>query len=570
MEENLNNNIKKEEKIELIKKAFELKNKKNYSEALDYLYQALEYENDKNDNIELLSQIGNLHYIMLNYDKALEEFHKVLAKNPHHNFSILTCYEIYIKTKQYQKALKFAQNMLESEKTSRNFYYYINVLVKLNKKQDAIEVFNSLDEEVKLDVDLLYLIATIMPDKKELLLEKIIQMDNSNVKANLELAKIAYENKQYDKVIQHCLNVEDDNPLALYYLALIEQTRKNHTRAIELLLSAIDLNNKECAKDKTCYEYDFYFDLAKAYIDICWFDEALAALKKSINLSINKKDLSSLDEKYYLTGWVLIKQNKLSNALLNLNSIKKDSKIYQNAQILTQIINLKNFDLARAKSKLEELYENEKDNLILLDTLALTYKELKLYKKAIEIYQKALELYPDSIYYMLEIIDLLIDIKDYTSALDKINSFTKVSQNCPSIYNSLARIYYRLENFDEALNAINKYIELDNNKAEAHYFKGLILNDLKRYDEAIKSLYSAINLNPNIAKYYNQMAKSYLGLKEYNNAILYAKEAIELDQGEINYKKLAYEISILIGDKRQIELFKTQLERSEKLFRLNR
>ena len=134
----------------------------------------------------------------------------------------------------------------------------------------------------------------------------------------------------------------------------------------------------------------------------------------------------------------------------------------------------------------------------------------------------------------------------------------------------MARIYYRLNKYDEALSCIEQFLRLDYNCAEAHYFKGLILNNLEEYNEAIKSIYNAIKLNPIVAKYYNQMAKSYFGLKEYENALLYSKEAIEIDPNEINYKKLAYDISVKIGNKDQIEAYKNQLKRSEKILKMQR
>ena len=66
------------------------------------------------------------------------------------------------------------------------------------------------------------------------------------------------------------------------------------------------------------------------------------------------------------------------------------------------------------------------------------------------------------------------------------------------------------------------------------------------------------------------MARSYAGIKEYQNALLYIKEAIEIEPNEINFKKQAYSISIEIGNKEQIDLFKKQLERSEKILKLKR
>ncbi len=557
----MNEEKKKKYKIELVKKAFEFKNLKKYKEAIEFLYKALEYNEDGSDDVEIYSFLGQLHLLLKNNDRALEEFQKALSLNSSHVFSLLNCFDIYYKKNELNKALKIAKFLCEIDRCAISYCKYIKALIKLNKEQEALDIFNSLNEEIKLDSDLLYLISTISKDKRKLLLKRIIQIDEYNTQANLDLAKIEFEEGNYNKVIQYCLNLDDDNPMSNYYLAMIEAKNNNFTKAIDLFFKAIKFDNNE---------HDFYFDLAKTYIDIAWLSEALVIIKKSINFSFVHNNYNNIDEKYFLMAWILIKQNKFPQALLNLSSIKKNSPLYAKAQILEQTINLKNVNLAGAKSVLEKYYKEEKNNPILLDTLAIIYKELKLHKKALEIYNEALEQYPDSIYYTLEKIDLLIDEKDYTQALDLIKKFSANCSNCPNIYNSLARIFYRLNNLDEALRCINLYLDLDKNTPESFYFKGLILNDLKNYPEAKNSLYNAIRNNPVVAKYYFQMSKSYFGLHELDNALLYIKEAIELDSGEIAYKKLAYEIALAIGNKTQIKMYENQLKRSEKILKLNR
>ncbi len=550
-----------QEKIELIKKSFEYKHQKKYKEAIEMLYKVLEYENGQEDNIEILSRLGDLYMLIGSYDRAHDQFQKILSINEKHEYSLQQCFEIYFRTNQLNKALKISSKMCEETKTTKSYHNYLRTLIALNKNQDAIAIFNTLDESIKMDSDILYLIATISEEKKPIILERIVEIDEAHISANIELATIEFDKGNYEKVISYCLNLIDDHPLALYYLARIEAHRQNHTRAVELYTKAINLD-----KD----EHDFYIDLAKSYIDISWYDEALMALKKSINLSIAKNNGADLDERHFLTAWILIKQNQPQKALLNLNSIKENSALYSKAQILIQVINLKNANSADVVLKLEKYYQEEKDNTILLDTLALAYKELKMYKKAISIYKEALELYPNSIYYALEIIDLLIDDKNYDRALELIEKIKDNCKNCPSIYNSLTRIYYRLKQLDNALNSINEYLKIDNNNAESHYFKGLILNDLEKFEEAKNSIYTAIKINPTVAKYYAQMARSYKNLKEYENALLYIKEAIEIDGNELNYKKQAYEIALNLENKEQIQLYKKQLDRSKNILKFNR
>ena len=549
----------KHEKYDLIRKSFEFKKQEKYKEAIEMLHKVLEYQNDTQDTVQILSQLGDLYLIISSYDRAFDQYNKILSLDENNNYAMQQCFELYFSQKQFDKALKFASKMCEEFKNAKSYHNYLKTLIALNEQEKAFEVFNSLDESIKLDCDILYLISTISYDKKEIVLKKVVEIEQNHLQANIDLAEIEYNRQNYNKVVSYCLNVDEENPIIYYYLGKVESIRLNHARAIQMFAKAIELDNDE---------HDFYLDLAKAYIDAAWFDEALYTIRQSINMSIAKNNNKNLDEKQFLSAWILIKQNKTSKALLNLDSIKKDSQYYTKAQILAQVINLKNSNISNVVSKLEKYYEDENDNIILLDTLA--YKELKQYKKAIEIYQNSLKKYPNSIYYNLELIDLLIDDKRHDEALALINKIGPSCDKCPTIYNSLARVYYRLKDFENALMAINKFLELDPNKAESNYFKGLILNDLEKFEEAKNSIYNAIRLNPANAKYYSQMARSYVGLKEYENALVYSKEAIEIDPNEINFKKQAYETSILIGNLTQIEIFKKQLERSEKILKLKR
>ncbi len=552
---------KKEEKIELIKKSFQFKNLKQYKEAIEMLYKALEYDEVQEDNVELLSQIGDLHILLNNRERALDEFQKALSINKNHKYSQQRCYDIYVADNNYTKALKIAKKMCDENKDAVSYKNYITALIKTEKYQEAIEVFNSLDESFKLNPDILYLISVISPEKKKFILKKVLEIDNLHKNANLDLAKIELESGNFQKAIQCCINVGDDDPRALYYLGLIEVKKHNFNSAIKLFSDAIKFDNDN---------HDIYYDLARAYMEMSWYKEALEALKKSINFSLLRKDTASLNEKYFVSGWILIKQNEYSKALLNLNLIDKSSDVYSSAQILIQTINLMKLNIAEAKAKLEKYYNQEKDNPLLLDALAYIYKELKLYSKAIQVLKRSLRLYPDSISNMLELIDLLIDDKRYEEAIEYIDRVKFINENCVSIYNSLARIYYRLKDLPEALSAIEKYIELDPNKAEAHYFRGLILNDLQNYEEAKKSIYTSIKLNPAVAKYYSQMARSYKELGDTESAFLYIKEAIELDKANIKYKKQAYEITLQGGNKEKIKAYENILKQSERIARLRK
>ncbi len=548
---------KADNKIELIRKAFEKKSRKQYEEAVSFLNEALKIDVNTHENAEIYAQIGEIHLLMGEVDLALNDFQKALSIDGSHKFSIQKCFDIYFQKEQYQKALHLAQKICENEKNTTSYCDYFKVLYKLGKYQDIIEIFNSLDEEIKLEPEILYLLSLVDVEKKEVLLKKVLELDDTHKNANLDLAKISFEKKDYKTTIKCCINLDENIPEVSYYLGIIN-AKPNPNKSIEYLINAIKYDNNK---------NDYYFDLAKIYIDITYYTEALECLSQSIKYSLINDKKENLDEKYFLSGWILFKKQEFQNALLNLNLVNEKSKFYTNAKILIQAINLQNENLAQAKETLEKIYTEQPENKILLDTLAMVYKNLKNPKKAIEIYKKALTLSPESLFYKLELIDLYIDINLYAEAMVQIDKIKQTNKNCVSIYNSLARIYYRLKDYTNALNNIEEYLKLDKNNAESFYFKGLILNEIKEYQKAKSSIYSAITLNPNNAKYYSQMAKSYFGMNEYEDALLYAKEAVELNPNEINFKKQILEIAQKLGNKEQIEFYEKQLKRSENILK---
>ena len=414
-----------DKKIELISKAFALKNQKKYQEAIDTMRSALEINVNTHENAEIHSQIGELYILMNDLDSALNEFQKALSIDGTHKYSIQRCFEIYYKQNQYQKALYLAQKICEYEKNQISYLNYFKVLYKLEKFQDIIEIFNSLNEDIKLDPNILYLISLVDNDKKEQILCKILEIDDSFELANLDLAKIAFKNGDWNKLVQCCINLDNNIPDVAYYLGMIEAKNKNYNKAAEYIISAIKNDNNK---------NDYYFDLAKIYIDIAYYTEALECLNRSIKYSLINNTKENLSEKYFLSGWILYKNLEYQNALLNLNLVEKNSKFFTSAKIIIQTINLQNENLPKAKDILENMYKSHSDNSILLDALAMAYKNLKMPNKAIEIYSQALALHPESIFYRLELIDLCIDVNMYSDAMTQIEQVKHINKNHVSIY----------------------------------------------------------------------------------------------------------------------------------------
>ena len=552
-----------ENSIDYIKKSFELKNSKLYKEAIEMLYKALECEEGR-ENAEIISQIADLYVLLKNYDRALEEYEKVLDIDKNHTHSLSEMSKIYFYLEQYTKALDTSERLL---KTTHNADYFINhlqILYKLKYFDKMKDLYESFDEDLKNNAQILYIMSKTGLYPQEEFLKTAVEKDKTLFQPCFELALKYYNDENYKdakELFKHALELEN-NSLAHFYLGSIEHIEGHFFEAIDNYLECIKLDK---SNDKCCFE------LAKAYIDINWLEEAQIALKSSISILKLKNEFSpQLDEHHFLLAWILSKQDDKKGALLYLDLIDKDSKMYPNAQILKNTLNLTTQNCTKAKEILENYYKNnpeEAKNPILIESLGKIYKQLKLYKEAENLYETALETYPDSVFYAVELIDILIDNKCYDKALEYTKKLGHSAPRCPSTFNSFARIYYRLKNYDAAIENLKILNEMDINNAEGFYFLGLVQNDTCQAEAALENFKIALTLNPMPAKYYAQTARAYETMGDLENAMLYIKEAIEIAPEEINYKRQAKNLAQKMNDKEKADFYNSQILRLEQLLR---
>ena len=555
--------LNKESSMDYIKKSFELKNSKLYKEAIEMLYKALECD-EAGENSEIISQIADLYVLLKNYDRALEEYERVLETDKNHTHSLNETVKIYFLLERYDKALEVSKRLLAATSDAQYYINHLQILYKLNKFDEMKELYETFSDELKNNAQILYIMSKTGLYPRLDFLKSAADADENFVNAYFDLGLEYYKEEKYPlakEYFKHVLSLEK-NSRAHFYIGLIEHIEGNFFEAIDNYLDCLrlDKSNDECC-----------FELAKAYIDINWFEEAQIAIKSSIAILKLKDEYSpKLDEHHFLLAWILSKQNDAKSALLYLDLIDKNSKMYPNAQILKNTLNLDGENYIKAKEILENYYLNNSDeqkNPILIESLGKIYKQLKLYKNAQKLYEKALEDYPNSVFYALELADILIDDKQYDKALELTKQLEKTAPKCPSTYNSFARIYYRLKNYDAAIENLKILNQLDINNAEGFYFLGLVQNDTCQAEAALENFKIALTLNPMPAKYYAQAARAYETMGNLEDAMLYIKEAIEIDPGEINYKRQAKNIAQKMNDKEKTDFYNSQIVRMEQLLR---
>ena len=119
-----------------LKQAFQLQEEKHYKQAIEALYKALCIESD---NIEILSQISHLYYLMNNFERALEYAEKILEIDTEHTETIKIVINIHKINQKFAKALALAEKLYRLEPNIKNFITYLEMLAECNQHNTIIE-----------------------------------------------------------------------------------------------------------------------------------------------------------------------------------------------------------------------------------------------------------------------------------------------------------------------------------------------------------------------------------------------------------------------------------------------
>ena len=205
--------------IEYIKQAFELRESKNYKPAIEMLYKALEIEND---NVEILSQIGELYLLLNNYQRAMQYLEKALQINPSHINSLKLTKTIKERQGDYNAVLELSQKLFKLEHSSENLKELIKVLVNLKLFCEIDNYKNS--EYFTADVKLECAKALYSHGEKEKAQELLADCDSENEEVLLLKGRIKFDENDFDgaKEIFSKIGKNSTNPETLNYLGLFD------------------------------------------------------------------------------------------------------------------------------------------------------------------------------------------------------------------------------------------------------------------------------------------------------------------------------------------------------------
>lgn len=503
--------------------AFELKRNGYYKQAIEIYYKLL---STLGDDVEILSELADLYYLLNNDERAVHYVNKALEINPEHISSLCVMRNIHFRNKNYQEAEKTAKQICTLTESETELLELIKILKEQGKNEEIVSY-----AKISNDGECLYELALALYKLRRY--EEALNVLNT-VKSETELGedekvlnligKIYYEKEDVEKAKEVFKKLEQNNAQtgeALNYIGLDKLDELKLDEAIEYFGKAIEQDEKNP---------QYHYNMGQAYFLKGWFDEA----EKCFNTSIC---LNPMEEKYhYSLAYLLYKSGDFDGAEAHLNPEYFESKV------LLQVIKSEKGDLAAPKTELEKMLHDYPKNETILYSLSKIYFNLDMYRQAKTMIEETLKVNPKPFEYQTFDVRLMIRLGLLKEANDKI---TELIEKYPNFYYAKvleAELNLVKKDYDALFDTAQELIELDINHYEGYYYNALALFEKEDVNFAIESLKKAISLDVANADLYVKMSEFYQAIGRYEDAFAYIKEASDIDRSAKNqelYMQLA-------------------------------
>lgn len=503
--------------------AFELKRNGFYKQAIEIYYKLL---STLGDDVEILSELADLYYLLNNDERAMHYVAKALEINPEHVSSLCVMRNVYSRNKKYEDAEKLAKQIYELTKSETELLELIKILSAQDKYEEIVSfVRGNNDGECLFEAaQALYKLKRY--DEALLNLNTICtdtELGNAEKVLNL-IGKIYYEKQDMERAKEVFKKLENNNAQtaeALNYIGLDKLDELKLDEAIEYFGKAVQQDNKNS---------QYHYNLGQAYFLEGWLDEA----EKCFNTAIC---LNPMEEKYhYSLAYLFYKSGDFESAESHLNPEYFESKV------LIQVIKSEKGDLASSKVELEKMLKDYPNNETILYSLSKIYFNLDMFRQAKTMIEETLKINSKPFEYQTFNVRLMIKLGLLKEASDKIEELIEKYPNFYYAHVLEAELNLVKKDYDALFDTAQELIELDINHYEGYYYNALALFEKDDINFAIESLKKAISLDVANADLYVKMSEFYQAIGQYEDAFAYIKEASDIDRSAKNqelYMQLA-------------------------------
>lgn len=513
--------------FEYIQKSFDLKNQGFYKPAIEMLYKALSLENN---NVEILSQLAELYYLLGNFDRAINYVEKTLEIVPLHVDCLKLKLKIYMSNGNFVEAQHVALTIFDLNSTQENFAKRIEIL---NKLKD-LETVKSLEEtDIEFNQEICYHFAVAYYQQQNYqkaieYLEKAVNSENKSQKCEILLAQAYYNAGMPEQAKNIFNNYKDEtkNAEIMNYLGLFSLDENNYEEAIGYLSRANKLEPQNA---------QYAYNLANAYFANGWREES----SKYLNIAICLEPENV--EYRYTQAYTYYLNSEYEKSLSELKNIFKINSKHVLSKVLEALNHYKLGDPVSAKVELSSVIKDNPENIFALKSLATVCAELSQKDLALNYMKSVIEKEP-TLLNQTEFANLLIDTKSYDEAQEIIEKILAENSNYVDGHVLQSKLSMEIGDWQNAFDAAQEVIELDKNNSQGYYYNALALFELGDINFAIESMKKAISLDVNNAEYYVSMGEFYQKIGKNEDALAYISEAATIDNSAKNkelYVKLA-------------------------------
>lgn len=441
---------------------------------------------------------------------------KYLCQNPYHHELRKLLVKSYIETQKEYDAISNLLVLIQFYPDDLSMYIQLANLYKhTHQSKKAIHFFTYVLSKDKYDLNAMRNLAELYFNNKQkesalkLYKQLVAYIDDEDEKAGYYsvIGNIYSTYGEYVKAVNYYkkyLELHPDDVEVIKDLRRIYIKEKNTENVIYYSKKLIDLEPDN---------YSYYDEIINLLFHVHSYEEALSYANKALELPTAdifavKNQIAKI---YIYTGRV-----PESIQLINETIVQDPSNL-----LLSQTLAMAhcmNKDFEQAKKVCDDALEVAlpSDIRVIHNNLSTILAEEAVYllnqgktNLAFDKFTEALQYNNENpeIYYKLG--EANRTIKNYSEAIRQCKRAIELAPEVGMYYETLADIYYELQNFIEAKKFYKEAVFIDPKNSRAHTFLGILQSKDKEHDAAIKSLETAVSLEQNNANIRYNLALAY-------------------------------------------------------------
>lgn len=512
---------------------------------------------------------GKTQELRGNYVYALEDYKEALKYDTAAGikFAIST---VYYKLDKYKDALTEINKALLSASENKDYLLHkSNIMIRLNRMKDAIDIYEQLYNIYPEDVTISYSLARIYEEQKNTeraisIYEKITDEYGFDYEVLRRMYDIYLNYKNYQKaleVIQYVLKLDPyEISNRLKYAALL-RILGNYTQSLSILeeLYLINPEDKTLQTEliklyfldnqsekgynafsnvigKEQLDYPEKLQMGEIYFNLISQDNEAVIIAKVIfnDIIINYPENW---KPYFYLGVISIAENKddyfdyFDKSLLYADT-SKEAYI----QIAYSYLNQGNNE--RVISVLDKALPLSIDDFRMNYFYGIALQRLSKLDESVFYYERALKAEPEDVSLLSTLGMVYNTLKRYDESEAMYEKAIKINPNDALTLNNYA--YYlsvRGVKLDKALQMAKKAIQKEPKNANFLDTIGWIYFRLKNYEFARDYIIRSLEVNPDSAVVNDHLGDVYQAMKDMKNALKYWQRAYELSPNSHNIKE---------------------------------